>query len=101
MPKRESARRAGKSPTGKPKNRRTVANKTTPALESKATSQRDLENTPPDATEGMPAISLYDLVCSKEGKLQSGLEFGACMRAAREHNRNKQGHKAECQKRQP
>lgn len=100
MPKKESAKRTGKSPTGKSKDRAPVA-KAMPVIESRSTSQGEFEDIPPEATDGMPAITLYDLVCPKEGRLQSGLEFGACMRAAREHNKNNQGHKADCLKRQP
>lgn len=101
MPKKETARRTGKGPTGKSKDRTSAGSKTISALESKATPQRDVGDTLPETTGGKPIISLYDLVCPKDGKLESGLEFGACMRAAREHNAKNPGHRANCLKRQP
>jgi len=41
------------------------------------------------------ANALYDLVCSKEGRLDKELEFDACMALARKHNRLRH-HNCDC-----
>jgi hypothetical protein len=49
-----------------------------------------------EAPAAVPAVALYDLVCSDEGRLQGGLEFAACMTLAEAHQNANPDHEADC-----